>query len=179
MRTHSGRYFAGTCICSIPTLSGGSAINRRSVLSGLAAAVVAASVPTSLGASSARAQAAASAPPFIDVHHHFVPPVYLAENRDRVSLTQSNGNHSGRSTRWMRRTSQPPFFLSHYQVCGSVTRRRPAGCRGYATNMRRILRAVIAGVSVCSRSRRFQISKVACARSNMRSMCSKQTALVF
>jgi 6-methylsalicylate decarboxylase len=85
MRTHSGRYFAGTCICSIPTLSGGSAINRRSVLSGLAAAVVAASVPTSLGASSARAQAAASAPPFIDVHHHFVPPVYLAENRDRVS----------------------------------------------------------------------------------------------
>ena len=26
-----------------------------------------------------------SKPPLIDVHHHFVPPVYLAENRDRVS----------------------------------------------------------------------------------------------
>jgi predicted TIM-barrel fold metal-dependent hydrolase len=87
MRTNSGRCFAGTCICSIPTLSGGSAINRRSVLSGLGAAVVAASVPTFLGASPARAQAAASASrlPFIDVHHHFVPPVYLAENCDRVS----------------------------------------------------------------------------------------------
>jgi predicted TIM-barrel fold metal-dependent hydrolase len=61
-------------------------VDRRTILSDLAAIGLAASASIITRAAPALAQAAeVSKPPLIDVHHHFVPPDYLAENRDRVS----------------------------------------------------------------------------------------------
>jgi 6-methylsalicylate decarboxylase len=86
MRNHQGRRFTGACLCC----TGGSAvpasIDRRTFLSGMAAVGVAASASIIARAPPALAQTPTiSKLPLIDVHHHFVPPVYLAENRDRVS----------------------------------------------------------------------------------------------
>jgi 6-methylsalicylate decarboxylase len=84
MYNRKGRRFIGSCQCCnsgppIPTN-----VSRRSVLSGVAAVGLAASASIIARATPALAQAADKIP-LIDVHHHFVPPVYLAENRDRVS----------------------------------------------------------------------------------------------
>ena len=84
MYNRKGRRFIGSCQCCnsgppIPTN-----VSRRSVLSGVAAVGLAASASIVARATPALAQAADKIS-LIDVHHHFLPPVYLAENRDRVS----------------------------------------------------------------------------------------------
>jgi 6-methylsalicylate decarboxylase len=78
------RQFARGCLCCQPDTS---TVSRRSVLSGLATTAVAASASSIFAITPVIAEASASASglSFIDVHHHFVPPAYLAENRDRVS----------------------------------------------------------------------------------------------
>jgi predicted TIM-barrel fold metal-dependent hydrolase len=86
MRNRSGRRFFRTCLCcnSNPVASAG--IDRRTVLSGMAA--VGLGAPASIIARTTPALAQAtpvSKPPLIDVHHHFVPPFYLAENRERIA----------------------------------------------------------------------------------------------
>ena len=76
--------FFNTCSCcnTIPAVSAG--IDRRNVLSGMIAAGVSAQLITH--AMPALAQpAAAPRPVLIDVHHHIVPPFYLAENRERLA----------------------------------------------------------------------------------------------
>jgi 6-methylsalicylate decarboxylase len=86
MRRYAGGRFFDTCsCCKDPVIPAG--INRRTVLSGVAAiGVAAASASLVSRASPSHAQAAqVSQSHLIDVHHHFVPPIYLAENRDRVS----------------------------------------------------------------------------------------------
>ena len=76
--------FFNTCSCcnTIPAVSAG--VDRRNVLSGMIAAGVSAQLITH--AMPALAQpAAAPRPVLIDVHHHIVPPFYLAENRERLA----------------------------------------------------------------------------------------------
>ena len=86
MRDYKGRRFTGTCLCCNSDPAVPPSIDRRTVLSGVAAIGLVASASIITRAAPALAQAAqVSKPPLIDVHHHFVPPVYLAENRDRVS----------------------------------------------------------------------------------------------
>ena len=86
MRDYKGRRFTGTCLCCNSDPAVPPSIDRRTVLSGVAAIGLVASASIITRAAPALAQAAQdSKPPLIDVHHHFVPPVYLAENRDRVS----------------------------------------------------------------------------------------------
>jgi len=61
--------------------------SRREFLSGLAALGLGAVATTGIGrVSAALAQASASAlSGLIDVHHHHIPPFYLAENRERIA----------------------------------------------------------------------------------------------
>ena len=74
--------FFNTCSCcnTVPAVSAG--IDRRNVLSGMIAAGVGISAELVTHAMPALAQpAVAPRPALIDVHHHIVPPFYLAENR--------------------------------------------------------------------------------------------------
>ena len=86
MRSFKGRRLSGTCLCCTSGSAVPADIDRRALLSGAAALGLAASASVITRAVPALAQAEqVSKFPLIDVHHHFVPPVYLAENRDRVS----------------------------------------------------------------------------------------------
>ena len=86
MRTHPGRRFFGSCLCcdygAIAPVNAG----RRKVLRGLAAAGIGASTTIIAGPRSTSAQVTAvGKPALIDIHHHIVPPFYLAENRERIA----------------------------------------------------------------------------------------------
>jgi predicted TIM-barrel fold metal-dependent hydrolase len=84
MRNHSWGRFDGVCGCSRRSMAVEATTSRRNVLRGLAAAGLVASAP--VACSPVLAQVTSSSKlSFIDVHHHFVPPAFLAENRDRVS----------------------------------------------------------------------------------------------
>lgn len=88
MRNHSQRRFFSHCICCGPARSAAARVDRRSVLSGIAAVGLGAGLAGGLGASApsvARAEPQPAKPPLIDVHHHIVPPFYLAENRERIA----------------------------------------------------------------------------------------------
>jgi len=86
MRNHKWRQFIGRCLCCKSAPSVPANIDRRTVLSGMAAVGLAASASIITRATPTLAQAThKSTLPLIDVHHHFVPPIFLAENRDRVS----------------------------------------------------------------------------------------------
>lgn len=64
--------------------------DRRRFISGIAAAGVGALTCSSVGpfmAAFAKTPAVAKAG-LIDVHHHFIPPFYLAENRDRIAASR-------------------------------------------------------------------------------------------
>jgi 6-methylsalicylate decarboxylase len=61
-------------------------MSRRSLLSGIGVAAMSAVASTIDRALPARAETAPDEnPSLIDVHHHFAPPAYVAENRGRVS----------------------------------------------------------------------------------------------
>jgi predicted TIM-barrel fold metal-dependent hydrolase len=60
-------------------------IGRRSVLSGLVAVGLGAPASIIARAMPAATGTPVSNPTLIDVHHHFVPPFYLAENRERIA----------------------------------------------------------------------------------------------
>jgi len=71
--------------------------SRREVLSTLAALGVSAFVPG--GALIAQTAGAATKSRLIDVHHHILPPVYLAEARDRL-IAQQQGYLPARILNW-------------------------------------------------------------------------------
>jgi 6-methylsalicylate decarboxylase len=85
MRDHERR-FSGACLCcrnGSPAIS--AIVDRRTVLTGMAAVGLAVSAPMIAHAAPAIAEVPATRPPLIDVHHHIVPPFYLAENRERIA----------------------------------------------------------------------------------------------
>lgn len=88
MRNHKRR-FSGACLCccngspAIPTT-----VDRRTVLTSMAAVGLAVSAPMIARAAPAVAEVPATKPPLIDVHHHIVPPFYLAENRERLAASR-------------------------------------------------------------------------------------------
>src|SRR4051812_30520505 len=86
MRNHASRRFFRSCPCREGGPIAATGTDRRKVLSGLAAAGLgaAASVIARVGSTSAQS-AAAVKPALIDIHHHIVPPFYLAENRERIA----------------------------------------------------------------------------------------------
>jgi 6-methylsalicylate decarboxylase len=63
------------------------ALSRRAVLSSLATSTIAAPIPGTFAATPAAVEEPALSLrlSFIDVHHHYVPPAYMAENRNPVS----------------------------------------------------------------------------------------------
>src|ERR1700674_2476027 len=71
--------------------------SRREVLSTLAALGVSTFVPG--GALIAQTSGAATKSRLIDVHHHILPPVYLAEARDRL-VAQQQGYLPARVLQW-------------------------------------------------------------------------------
>ena len=85
MLNYRGRQFRGPCSCSSGDLSA-AVVGRRTVLSGLAAIGVSA-VAATIGRSSPAGadEATGNGSRLIDVHHHFAPPSYVAENQNRVS----------------------------------------------------------------------------------------------
>ena len=92
MRNHSQRRFLSHCICCGPARSAAAGVDRRSVLSGHCcsgtcggAADLLADLAHPPQAWLARAEPQPAKPPLIDVHHHIVPPFYLAENRERIA----------------------------------------------------------------------------------------------
>jgi 6-methylsalicylate decarboxylase len=72
-----------TCLCcnTKPPVAAG--INRRTLLSGLIAGVSAGVITR--GTSALAQPAVAPRPALIDVHHHVVPPFYLADNREHLA----------------------------------------------------------------------------------------------
>ena len=113
MRNQLGRRFFGKCLCCASGLAVPASIDRRTVLSGLAAVGLGASASIIARASPVLAQTATrvSKPALIDVHHHFIPPFYIVENRDRIAVCAAvksvlhglNGNRKRHSTRWTRK----------------------------------------------------------------------------
>jgi 6-methylsalicylate decarboxylase len=77
--------------------SGTGARSRREVLSSLAALGVSAFVPSETWAAQTSAPTTRSR--LIDVHHHILPPVYLAEVRDRF-MAQQQGYLPARVSQW-------------------------------------------------------------------------------
>ena len=75
------RFFQPCSCCSTPVPG----ISRRSALSGTGAAAVVATASIVGRALPALGETLASDTSLIDVHHHFAPPAYVAENRSRVS----------------------------------------------------------------------------------------------
>jgi predicted TIM-barrel fold metal-dependent hydrolase len=77
------RRFFRPCGCCSTSAAG---ISRRSALSGIGATAVVATASIVGRALPALAETVASEnTSLIDVHHHFAPPAYVAENRNRVS----------------------------------------------------------------------------------------------
>jgi 6-methylsalicylate decarboxylase len=76
------RRFFQPCSCCSTSVPG---ISRRSALSGIGAAAVVTTVSIVGRALPALGETPASNTSLIDVHHHFAPPAYVAENRSRVS----------------------------------------------------------------------------------------------
>ena len=58
--------------------------SRREFLTSLAAFGLTSVAP--VGELIAQTVASSTEPSLIDVHHHFVPPFYLADNRDRITV---------------------------------------------------------------------------------------------
>jgi predicted TIM-barrel fold metal-dependent hydrolase len=98
MRSHRGGRFFGTCLCCNSARAIPASFDRRAVLSGMAAVGLGASASMIARAAPAIAEAPAAAKPLlIDVHHHIVPPFYLAENRERIA-----GSRGGKiSAAWL------------------------------------------------------------------------------
>jgi 6-methylsalicylate decarboxylase len=104
-----------TCLCcnTKPAVSAG--IDRRNVLSGMIAVGVGVSAELITHAMPALAQpAVAPRPALIDVHHHIVPPFYLAENRER--LAGPTGQINPAWTNW-----EPTKALDAMDVHGVAT----------------------------------------------------------
>lgn len=76
--------------------------SRREFLTTLGAFGVSAFVPA--GAMIAQTSAPTTKPRLIDLHHHILPPVYLAEARDRV-IAQGQGYLSARVLEWSPQNS--------------------------------------------------------------------------
>ena len=76
------RRFFQPCSCCSTSVPG---ISRRSALSGIGVAAVVATASIVGRALPALGATLASDRSLIDVHHHFAPPAYVAENRSRVS----------------------------------------------------------------------------------------------
>jgi predicted TIM-barrel fold metal-dependent hydrolase len=97
MRDQPHRFFRGCLCCNVP----GSAplvVHRRKFLTGMAALGLSAATTTGAG----RVARAAAGRRLIDVHHHVVPPFYLAENRERIA-----GSRGGEiSPAWLEWTPQ-------------------------------------------------------------------------
>ena len=86
MRNRLQRRFLRTCLCCNSYSSDPVSMNRRTVLSGMAAVGLGMSASFMARAAPALAETTPAAKlPLIDVHHHIVPPFYLAENRDRIA----------------------------------------------------------------------------------------------
>ena len=83
MPKHLKRRFFGPCPCCSTSRAG---ISRRSLLSGLGVAALGATASVVERSLPALAETASNEnASLIDVHHHFAPPAYVAENRNRVS----------------------------------------------------------------------------------------------
>jgi predicted TIM-barrel fold metal-dependent hydrolase len=98
---HSRRLFRSCACCDQPIAFDAS---RRRLLRGAGAAGLAAAIPSFF--ESAKPALAQSTPAIqrniIDVHHHVIPPFYLAENRDRIA-----GSRGGEITpAWLEWTPQ-------------------------------------------------------------------------
>ena len=86
MRNFGGRRFRVPCVCCSSGSRPLAVVGRRTVLSGFAAIGVSAAAAIIGRASHAVADAVAvDNSRLIDVHHHFAPPSYVAENRGKVS----------------------------------------------------------------------------------------------
>jgi 6-methylsalicylate decarboxylase len=78
--------FFSTCLCckQLPSVAAG--LDRRNLLSGLIAVGAGVSLELIARGMPALAQSAVvQRPALIDVHHHIVPPFYLAENREHIA----------------------------------------------------------------------------------------------
>jgi len=86
LHNQSKRRFFRRCCCCDPASSAPPKVDRRSVISGIAAIGFGTSASVIARATPALAeQRAGVKPQLIDVHNHIVPPFYLAENRERIA----------------------------------------------------------------------------------------------
>ena len=88
MRNHKRRRFFGTCLCCNSNPATPAGVDRRTVLTGVAAVGLGASAPMIARVAPALAEVPIAKLPLIDVHHHIVPPFYLAENRERLAASR-------------------------------------------------------------------------------------------
>jgi 6-methylsalicylate decarboxylase len=82
VRKSLGHRSFGPCICCSKSPT---SVNRRSVLSGISATAAVATASIFGRALPVLGETLLVKTPLIDVHHHFAPPTYVAENRSRVS----------------------------------------------------------------------------------------------
>ena len=129
---------------------------------------------------------AALKPHRIDVHHHIIPPGYLSEMGAEMGQPAQRPAAAARAARLdaarvdrgdgPQRRGNRHHLGVRSRACGRGRRQAAAASRATATNMPRRSRAIFPAVSACSRRWRSPISTAACARSNMRSTCSRPTA---
>jgi hypothetical protein len=161
------RFFQPCSCCSTPVPG----ISRRSALSGTGAAAVVATASIVGRALPALGETLASDTSLIDVHHHFAPPAYVAENRNRVSPAALDWtpqkaldamDAEGVATAVLSLALPGVWFGDP-----DAARRMSRLCK----TMRPTLLVATQDASGCFRSSRCRTQTAACARSNMRSTC--------
>lgn len=107
------------------TAAGGPGISRRALLAGLAAIGAGALIPGCETTASAPGAAGAK-PHRIDIHHHLLPPNYIAEIMKRRKTPTPSGRHRARSRTWTRTASPLPSCHAYSRAYGSTMCRRGA-----------------------------------------------------
>ena len=127
--------------------------SRRQFLTSVAAVGMASVAPA--GKLFARTTASSTKRSLIDVHHHIVPPFYLAENRDRIvaagggrinSRTRT-GLRSNRSQPWKDGVVRLLFYLSVLHLVWIPTAARTARrVNEYATDLGEVTQSASASL---------------------------------
>ena len=108
----------------------------------------------------------------IDVHHHFVPPFYFSENRDRIAAAGAGRMHPAYAS-WT--SKQALAAMDKEGVATAVLSLTTPGvwfgdAQAAVQTARRVSSETIRAALVCSPSYRSRTPTAACARSSMRSL---------
>jgi hypothetical protein len=131
-------------------------MSRRSALSGIGATAVVATASIVGRALPALGETLASDTSLIDVHHHFAPPAYVAENRNRVSPAALDWTPQKALDAMDAEGVATAVLSLALPASGSATPTPHAACQDFVMTMRPTLLVATQDDLACFRSSRFR-----------------------